>query len=92
MILVLPNRSEGNFKSKRGQDGLSMPSGPDSGHPTRPKKRLKWPPRGSQKEASEEGKDGPEAEGLKREGAKSSKMGTMQKWALNEYKKQIFKE
>ena len=42
--------------------------------------------------ASEKGKDDPEAEGLKREGAKSSKIGTIQKWALNEYKKQIFKE
>ena len=42
--------------------------------------------------ASEEGRDDPEAEGLKREGAKSSKIGTIQKWALNEYKKQIFKE
>ena len=42
--------------------------------------------------ASEEGKDDPEAEGLKREGAKSSKMGNIQKWALNEYGKQIFKD
>ena len=42
--------------------------------------------------ASEEGKDDPEAEGLKREGAKSSNMGNIQKWALNEYGKQIFKE
>ena len=42
--------------------------------------------------ASEEGKDDPEAEGLKKEGAKSSKIGTIQKWALNEYGKQIFKD
>ena len=42
--------------------------------------------------ASEEGKDDPEAARLKREGAKSSKMGNIQKWALNEYGKQIFKE
>ena len=76
----------------KGQNGLSRPSKADSGHPTRPKKRPKCPPRGSQKGPSEEGKDGPEAEGLKREGAKSSKIGNIQKWALNEYKKQIFKE
>ena len=76
----------------KGQNGLSKPSEPVSGHPSRPKKTLNWPPRGSQKGASEEGKDGPEAEGLKTEGAKSSKIGTIQKWALNEYGKQIFKE
>ena len=42
--------------------------------------------------ASEEGKDDPEAEGLKKEGAKSSKIGTIQKRALNVYGKHIFKE
>ena len=42
--------------------------------------------------ASEKGKDDPEAEGLKKEGAKSSKMGTIQNRALNVYGKHIFKE
>ena len=42
--------------------------------------------------ASEKGKDDPEAEGLKKEGAKSSKMGTIQKRALNVYGKHILKE
>ena len=74
----------------KGQDGLSRPSGADSGHPSRPKKRPKGPPERVPNGASEEGKDDPEAEGLKREGAKSSKIGTIQKWSLNEYKKQIF--
>ena len=32
--------------------------------------------------ASEKGKDDPEAEGLKKEGAKSSKVGTIQKLSL----------
>ena len=81
-----------NFKAERGQNERSEPSGAVSGHPSRRKKRPKWPPRGSQKGSSEEDRDDPEAEGLKREGAKSSKMGNIQKWALNEYGKQIFKE
>ena len=42
--------------------------------------------------ASEKGKDDPEAEGLKKEGAKSSKMGTIQNMALNVYGEYIFKE
>ena len=42
--------------------------------------------------ASEKGKDDPEAEGLKKEGAKSSKMGTIQNRALNVYGEHIFKE
>ena len=42
--------------------------------------------------ASEKGKDDPEAEGLKKEGAKSSKMSTIQKRALNGYGKHILKE
>ena len=42
--------------------------------------------------ASGKGKDDPEAEGLKKEGAKSSKMGTIQKRALNVYGKHILKE
>ena len=42
--------------------------------------------------ASEEGKDDPEAEGLKKEGAESSKIGTIQKRALNVYGKHILKE
>ena len=41
---------------------------------------------------SEKGKDDPEAEGLKKEGAKSSKMGTIQNMALNVYGEYIFKE
>ena len=64
---VLPHQSGGNFEPTRGQHGLSRPSGADSGHPNRPKKRPKGPPRGSQKGSSEEGRDDPEAEGLKRE-------------------------
>ena len=42
--------------------------------------------------ASKNGKGDPEAERLKKEGAKSSKMGTIQKRALNVYGKHIFKE
>ena len=42
--------------------------------------------------ASEKGKDDPEAEGLKKEGAKSSKIGVIQKRALNVYGKHILKE
>ena len=76
----------------KGQDGLSRPSRADSGHPSRPKKDAQMAPERVPNGASEEGRDDPEAEGLKREGAKSSKIGTIQKWALNEYKKQIFKE
>ena len=41
---------------------------------------------------SEKGKDDPETEGLKKEGAKSSKMGTIQNMALNVYGKHILKE
>ena len=41
---------------------------------------------------SEKGKDDPEAEGVKKEGPKSSKMGTIQKRALNVYGEHIFKE
>ena len=41
--------------------------------------------------ASEKGKDDPKAEGLKKEGAKSSKMGTIQNMALNVYGEYIFK-
>ena len=60
---------------------------------TRPgPKEAQMPPERAPNGALEEGKDDPEAEGLKREGAKSSKMGNIQKWALNEYGKQIFKE
>ena len=91
-ISVLPHQSGGNFEPTPGQNGLSRPSGADSGHPSRPKKRPKWPPRGSQNGASEKGRDDPEAEGLKREGAKSSKIGTIQKRALNVYGKHILKE
>ena len=42
--------------------------------------------------ASENGEDDPEAEGLKKEGAKSSKIGTIQKRGLNVYGKHILKE
>ena len=42
--------------------------------------------------ASAEGKDDPEAEGLKKDGAKSSKIGNIQKWALHEYGKHILEE
>ena len=42
--------------------------------------------------ASEKGKDDPEAEGLKKEGAKSSKIGTIQKKAFNVHGKHILKE
>ena len=73
------------------KNGLSRPSGADSGHPSRPKKRRKGSPR-VPNGASEEGKDDPEAEGLKKEGAKSSKIGTIQKRALNVYGKHILKE
>ena len=42
--------------------------------------------------ASEEGKDDPEAEGLKKEGAKSSKIGVIKKKTLNVYGRHILKE
>ena len=60
--------------------------------PEQAQKEAQMPPERVPNRALEKGKDDPEAEGLKREGAKSSKMGTIQKWALNEYRKQIFKE
>ena len=60
--------------------------------PEQAQKEAQMPPERVPKGALEKGKDDPEAEGLKREGAKSSKIGNIQKWALNEYKKQIFKE
>ena len=60
--------------------------------PEQAQKEAQMPPERVPNGASEEGKDDPEAEGLKREGAKSLKMGNIQKWALNEYGKQIFKE
>ena len=60
--------------------------------PGQAQKEAQMAPERVPKGALEKGKDDPEAEGLKREGAKSSKIGTIQKWALNEYKKQIFKE
>ena len=61
--------------------------GPRSG-PTGANKWAETVPNG----ASEKGKDDPETEGLKKEGAKSSKMGTIQKRALNVYGKHILKE
>ena len=85
------NRSGSNF----GGHGLGVGSrGPPGRIPTArssPKEAQKWPeavPNG----ASEKGKDDPEAEGLKKEGAKSSKMGTIQNRALNVYGKHILKE
>ena len=56
--------------------------------PKEAQRRLETVPNG----ASEKGKDDPEAEGLKKEGAKSSKIGVIQKRALNVYGKHILKE
>ena len=60
--------------------------------PEQAEKEAQRAPERVPKGASEEGKDDPEAEGLKKEGAKSSKIGTIQKRALNVYGKHIFKE
>ena len=60
--------------------------------PEQAQKEAQMPPERVPNGASEEGKDDPEAEGLKKEGAKSSKIGTIQKRALNVYGKHIFKE
>ena len=55
-----------------------------------PKGAQKWPetvPNG----ASEKGKDDPEAEGLKKEGAKSSKIGVIKKKAFKRVREAHFK-
>ena len=75
----------------KGQSGLSKPSWANSDRqigPTRGPKEAREGPNG----ASEEGKDNPEAEGLKKEGTKSSKIGSIQTRALNVYGKHILKE
>ena len=60
--------------------------------PEQAQKEAQMPPEKVPNGASEKGKDDPEAEGLKKEGAKSSKMGTIQNRALNVYGKHILKE
>ena len=60
--------------------------------PEQAQKEAQMPPERVPKGASEEGKDDPEAEGLKKEGSKSSKIGTIQKRSLSVYGKHILKE
>ena len=90
---MIQNRSGGNFERvKTGSewaleallDGIRAPDQAQRG----PKNDPRRSPTGPQKK----GKDDPEAEGLKKEGAKSSKMGTITKRTLNVYGKYILKE
>ena len=77
------------------QHGVKMgPRGPPGRIPharSAPKEAQRGPER-VPNGASEKGKDDPEAEGLKKEGAKSSKIGIIKKRPLNVYGRYFLKE
>ena len=85
-------RSGGNFEPTRGQKWALEALLGGFRAPEQAQKEAQRRPERVPNGASEEGKDDPEAEGLKKEGAKSSKMGTIQNMALNVYGEYIFKE
>ena len=92
MISVLPHQSGGNFDPTRGQKWALEALRGGFRAPEQAQKEAQRRPGRVPNGASEKGKDDPEAEGLKKEGAKSSKMGTIQNIALNVYGEYIFKE
>lgn len=85
-------RSGGNFEPTRGQKWALEALRGGFRAPEQAQKEAQRRPERVPNGASEKGKDDPEAEGLKKEGAKSSKMGTIQNRALNVYGKHILKE
>ena len=89
---MLQKRSVSNFKTQQGSKWALEALRGGFRAPEQAQKEAQRAPERVPKGVLEKGRDDPEPEELKREGAKSSKIGNIQKWALNEYKKQIFRE
>ena len=85
-------RSGGNFEPTRGQKWALEALLGGFRAPEQAQKEAQMAPERVPNGPSEGRTDDPEAEGLKKEGAKSSKMGTIQNRALNVYGKHILKE
>ena len=85
-------RSGGNFEPTRGQKWALEALLAGFRAPEQAQKEAQMAPEGVPNGPSEKAKDDPAAEGLKKEGSKSSKMGTIQNMALNVYGEHSFKE